>query len=57
MLAMDEKCWQWMKNVFLTNYVAKDNPELHAKTMEAANHINSDPNLLPAFFNHSKLRL
>jgi hypothetical protein len=52
-----EQCWQWMKNVFLTNYVAKDNPELHAKTMEAANHINSDPNLLTAFFKHSKLRL
>jgi transposase len=51
-----EQCWQWMKNVFLVNYVAKDNPELHIKVHEAAQHINNDPKLLPAFFHHSKLR-
>jgi transposase len=51
-----EQCWQWMKNVHLANYVAKDNPELHLKVREAAQYINNDPMLLPAFFHHSKLR-
>jgi Transposase and inactivated derivatives len=51
-----EQCWQWMKNVFLVNYVAKDNPELHIKTLEAASYINTDPKLLPAFFHHAKLQ-
>lgn len=50
-----EQCWQWMKNVFLVNFVPKDNAELHAKTLEAASYLNNDPKLLPAFFHHSKL--
>ena len=28
-----EQCWQWMKNVVLVNFVAKDNPELHIKVV------------------------
>ena len=34
-----EQCWQQMKNVFLVNFVPKDNPELHAKVMEAAQYM------------------
>ena len=52
-----EQCWQWMKNVFLANFVPKDNPELHIKVREAAQSINNNPKLLPSFFQHSNLRL
>ena len=51
-----EQCWQYMKNVVLVNFVPKDNPELHARVLDAAQYINNDPKLLPAFFHHSKLR-
>ena len=50
-----EQCWHWMKNVQLVNFVPKDNPELHARVCEAAQYINDDPKLLPAFFHHSKI--
>ena len=51
-----EQCWHWMKDVFLVNFVPKDNPELYVKVLEAAQNINRDPKLLPAFFFHARLR-
>lgn len=50
-----EQCWHWMKNVYMVNFVPKDNDELHEKTFEAAQALNKDPTLLPAFFHHSKI--
>jgi hypothetical protein len=44
-----------MKNVQLVKFVPTDNPELHARVCEAAQYINDDPKLLPAFFHHSKI--
>jgi transposase len=52
-----EQCWHWMKNVFLVNLLAKEKPELHTKTLEAASYLNADPKLLPSFFHHAKLRV
>jgi hypothetical protein len=46
-----------MKNVIMVNFVPFCIEDLVAKTLEAAQEINDDPKLLPAFFHHEKLAL
>lgn len=52
-----EQCWQQMKNVLMSNFVAKSREEVVAKALESAQVIDSDPKLLAAFFHHAKLAL
>jgi len=52
-----EQCWQYMKNVSMANFVPMCMECLEAKAFEAAQEINDDPKLLPAFFQHAKLSL
>lgn len=52
-----EQCWQQMKNVLMANFVPMSIEHLKEKTLEAAQEINNDPKLLPAFFHHAKLAL
>ena len=52
-----EQCWQYMKNVTMVNYVPMCVEQLEAKAEEAVQEINSDPKLLPSFFQHAKLAL
>jgi transposase len=52
-----EQCWNQMKNVIMANFVPFCVEDLVAKTLEAAQEINDDPKLLPAFFHHAKLAL
>ena len=50
-----EQCWQYMKNVSMENFVPMCMDCLEAKAFEAAQKINNDPKLLPAFSHHAKL--
>jgi transposase len=52
-----EQCWQHMKNVSMANFVPIDIDCLKMKAFEAAQEINKNPKLLPAFFHHAKLSL
>ena len=52
-----ELCWQQMKNVLMANFVPKSIEDIVVKALEAAQEINNDPKLLPAFFHHAKLAL
>ena len=52
-----EQCWQKMKNVLMVNFVPMSIEHLEEKAFEAAQEINNDPKLLPAFVHHAKLAL
>ena len=52
-----EQCWHYMKNVAMVNFVPMCRKQLEAKAEEAVQAINDDPMLLPAFFQHAKLKL
>ena len=52
-----EQCWHYMKNVAMVNFVPMCRKQLEAKAEEAVQAINADPKLLPAFFQHAKLKL
>ena len=52
-----ELCRQQMKNVLMANFVPKSIEDIVAKALEAAQEINNDTKLLPAFFHHAKLAL
>jgi transposase len=48
-----EQCWQWIKNVELTNFLPANRFELTLATCAAANTINHSKTLLPSFFKHA----
>jgi hypothetical protein len=50
-----EQCWQWMKNEYMCNFVAKNRDELVAMTLQASTALSADPRLLPNFFHHAKI--
>jgi len=52
-----EQCWNQMKNVLLANYIPCCMEDIVKKSLEAAQVIDNDPMLLPAFCHHAKLAL
>jgi len=52
-----EQSWNHMKHVLMSNFVPLSLSHLESKTLEAAQVINKNPDLIKKFCNHAKLNL
>jgi len=52
-----ESCWGVMKGTDLANFVGEDTEHLTSATVESAQYINNNPELIKSFFEHAGLKL
>ncbi len=51
-----EQCWNQTKNVYMANFVAKNQKQIITQVELATQAINKNKNLLPALLKHTKLK-